>query len=50
MDDTIFMFQQGKLKKLYRLEKVVSAALKQVPEYAGTKGAPAITAIRPHDW
>ncbi len=37
VDDTIFMFQQGKLKKLYRLEKVVSAALKQVPEYAGTK-------------
>jgi len=37
VDDTIFLFQQGKLKKLYRLEKVISAALKQVPEYAGTK-------------
>ncbi|WP_057260170.1 zinc-ribbon domain containing protein [Duganella sp. Root1480D1] len=37
VDDCIFLFQQGKLKKPSLLGKIKNAALKQVPEYAGTK-------------
>jgi len=37
VDDCIFLFQEGKLKKISLLGKVKNAALKQIPEYAGTK-------------
>lgn len=37
VDDCIFLFQQGKLKKLHHLERIKNAAFKQVPEYMGTR-------------
>ncbi|KRB88434.1 hypothetical protein ASE26_29275 [Duganella sp. Root198D2] len=37
VDDCIFLFQQGKLKNLSHLGRIKNAALKQIPEYAGTK-------------
>ncbi|MGW8395050.1 zinc-ribbon domain containing protein [Pseudoduganella sp. HUAS MS19] len=37
VDDCIFLFQQGRLKNRSHLGKIKNAALKQIPEYAGTK-------------
>ncbi len=37
VDHCIFLFQQGKLKKLSHLGRIKNAARQQIPEYAGTK-------------